>query len=192
MQWNYVILFLVQMSPGVQVILRANSSSGDAHTFYGLPGLFGAPLPRTPNTTLHLTVAQPEDACAPAVAAADVQHQRHTAVLAVRGNCSFAEKAQHAQAVGAALLIVYDVQPGRWISMLHISSYSQCWGSCIVCDAEKCDLGRGDQPAGMAFAQAASSWGKTTRRRLVRRCRRSACLGLRARSFASWHRSAAL
>lgn len=92
------------------MVLRANSSNGVVHEFYGLPGLFGAPLPRTPNTTLQLVAAEPEQACGPAAAA--MQQGRHKAMLAVRGNCSFAEKAAHAQAAGAALLIVYDVQPG--------------------------------------------------------------------------------
>jgi signal peptide peptidase-like 2B len=94
----------------VQVVLRANASDGTIQTFYGLPGLFGAPLPRTPDTTLHLVAAQPETACGAAMTA--VQRGPHTALLARRGNCSFADKAAHAQAAGAALLIVYDVQPG--------------------------------------------------------------------------------
>lgn len=98
------------MRLGVQVVLRANASDGAAQTFYGLPGLFGAVLPRTPNTTLRLAVAQPETGCGPALAPA--QHGPHTALLAMRGNCSFADKAAHAQAAGATLLIVYDVQPG--------------------------------------------------------------------------------
>jgi hypothetical protein len=94
----------------VQVVLRANASDGIAQTFYGLPGLFGALLPRTPNTTLRLAVAQPETACG--LAPAPAQHGPHTALLAMRGNCSFADKAAHAQAAGATLLVVYDVQPG--------------------------------------------------------------------------------
>jgi hypothetical protein len=99
-----------QVLLGVQVVLHANASDGVAQTFYGLPGLFGALLPRTPNTTLRLAVAQPETACG--AARAPAQHGLHTALLAMRGNCSFADKAAHAQAAGAKLLIVYDVQPG--------------------------------------------------------------------------------
>ena len=94
----------------MQVVLRANATEGGVQTFYGLPGLFGAPLPRTPNVTLQLVVAQPDTACGSAMAL--TQHGPHTALLARRGNCSFADKAAHAQAAGAALLIVYDVQPG--------------------------------------------------------------------------------
>ncbi len=95
--------------------MRTNSTAGDAHTFYGLPGLFGAPLPATPNVTLRLAVADPPNACTK-VSDAALGNTRHgglgTALLAVRGNCSFADKARKAQAAGAALLVVYDSQPG--------------------------------------------------------------------------------
>ena len=116
------------MRLGVQVVLRANASDGAAQTFYGLPGLFGAVLPRTPNTTLRLAVAQPETGCGSALAPA--QHGPHTALLAMRGNCSFADKAAHAQAAGAQLLIVYDVQPGALIALVHQLGCTSCRSAC--------------------------------------------------------------
>lgn len=94
-----------------QVVLLTNSSAGAVTTFYGMPGLFGAQLQRSPNATLRLAVAEPLDACSAGVAR---QHGQRTALLAVRGNCSFADKARIAQRAGAELLIVYDTQPGEW------------------------------------------------------------------------------
>ena len=118
-----------QVRLGMQVVLRANASDGAAQTFYGLPGLFGAVLPRTPNTTLRLAVAQPETGCGTAPAPA--QHGPHTALLAMRGSCSFADKAAHAQAAGATLLIVYDVQPGAPIASC-ISLAVPAAGACLT------------------------------------------------------------
>lgn len=90
---------------------------------------FSAPLPKAPSCRL-LLAAWPLDACtaldfqamlrgqpssgaASSGAAASVET---VAVLAVRGGCSFATKARHAAALGAAVLIVADGSPGA-ISM---------------------------------------------------------------------------
>lgn len=102
------------------MLLRANSSAGVAETFYGMPGLFGTALPGAPTATLRLAVAEPLNACPAGDAQKlSVQHGAHTALIAVRGNCSFADKARTAQQAGAELLIVYNSQPGELVQCTH-------------------------------------------------------------------------
>ncbi|RHY81965.1 hypothetical protein DYB35_005710, partial [Aphanomyces astaci] len=74
-------------------------------SMYVSPSLFGPPLPAAVTSTSYLSfaLANPLDACAPLVSS--VQDQ---AVLVDRGDCSFETKVLHAQAAGAALVLVRD------------------------------------------------------------------------------------
>ncbi|GIL57826.1 hypothetical protein Vafri_13059 [Volvox africanus] len=118
----YVLLSLLTASY-VQLTLARDECYGPIVELKLFPGAIARTLPRVlvkhgvlagvgsnlsqPIRDLHIIDAEPLTACGPvAPVAAD------TALLVIRGNCTFTEKALAVQAAGAAAMLLYDNAPG--------------------------------------------------------------------------------
>lgn len=88
----------------MQVRVAFNTSDGPVAE-QAFPALFGGALPLDGGRPLRLGLAEPAHGCN---ASADPARWTHHAVLARRGDCSFADKARAAQAGNATLLILYN------------------------------------------------------------------------------------
>ncbi|ETV93915.1 hypothetical protein H310_12259 [Aphanomyces invadans] len=103
-------------------------------SMYVSPSLFGPPLPAAVTSTSYLSfaLANPLTACTPLLSS--VQDE---AVLIDRGDCSFETKVLHAQAAGAALVLVRDTptaalkQPNQVDCSLGAGDFCEESASCV-------------------------------------------------------------
>ena len=93
----------------MQVLISGTDSAGAVHTYNAAPSLLGTMPPAKSSRSYRLQLAEPLNACAPIRSQKD---SSWTAIVALRGNCTYAAKARHAQRAGG-LLIVYDTNPGQ-------------------------------------------------------------------------------
>lgn len=91
------------------MLISAASNDGSTQVYNAAPSLLGSLPSAKPTRTYGLQLSEPLDACA---SMRKQKHPARNAVLAVRGNCTFAAKAKHAQEAGAELLVVFDTDPG--------------------------------------------------------------------------------
>ena len=96
------------VTPHAQVRIAFISSSGP-QTVPAFPALYGGLLPDSASTPLKLALADPPQACN---ITGDPRKWAGRAVLAVRGGCSFTQKARVAQAGNATLLVLYNDASG--------------------------------------------------------------------------------
>ncbi|GFR51742.1 hypothetical protein Agub_g14188, partial [Astrephomene gubernaculifera] len=95
--------------PIVEVKLLSTSGNPKAPIIvkYGALAGFGSNLSQ-PLTSIPVNLAEPLDACGPIA----LPTAAGTALLVIRGNCSFTEKARVVQSAGAAAMLLYDNEPG--------------------------------------------------------------------------------